>query len=81
MAPGQGLWRGMPGFHRLHAVHQFRPGNERHAKTGQCEQDAAIAGIVRHVMDAALNRTNCDSVGDEKSLKTRLDCKEPADLA
>ena len=63
------------GRDRPHAVEQFGAGNERDAEAGEGQQDAAIAGIVLHVMNAALDRSDRDRVGDEKRLQTRLDDK------
>jgi hypothetical protein len=43
--------------------------------------NASIAGIILHVVNAALDRSDGDRVGDKIGLKARLDDKQSADLA
>ena len=63
------------------AVEQLGPGDEWYAEAGGSQQDASIAGIILHVVDAALDRSDGDRVGDKIGLKARLDDKQSADLA
>jgi len=63
------------------AVEQLGPGDEWHAEAGGSQQNASIAGIILHVVNAALDRSDGDRVGDKIGLKARLDHKQSADLA
>jgi hypothetical protein len=68
-------------FNRPDTVQQFRSGNERQSQAGNCQDHAAVARIVLHVVDAALNGTDGYGICDEKGLKAGLDDKQSADLA
>jgi hypothetical protein len=63
------------------AIEQLGPRDERDAETGSRQQHAAIAWIILHIVDAALNCADGDGIGDEIGLKARLDDKQSADLA
>ena len=63
------------------AVQQLGPGDEWHAEAGGSQQNASVAGIILHVVDAAFDRADGDRVGDKIGLKARLDDKQSADLA
>lgn len=62
------------------AVEQLRAGDERHPKAGHGQQDSAVARIVLHIMDAALDRADGDCISDEERFQARLDGEEPAEL-
>ena len=73
MAPDRGPWRRTTGLGRLHAVQQFRSGDERNPEASGCKQHAAIAGIVLHIMDTALDRPDGDGIGHQIRLEAGLD--------
>jgi hypothetical protein len=60
------------------AIEQLGSSDERHAKARHRQQHSAIARIVLHVVDTALDGANRDRVGDEERLQARLDRKQSA---
>jgi len=65
--------RGRDRFGQFHAIEQLRPGDEGHAQAGHCEQHAAIARVILHVMKAAFHGADRDGIGHQIRLEPRLD--------
>jgi hypothetical protein len=63
------------------AVEQLRTSDKWYAKASRREQDSTVSGIVLHIMDATLDRSDGDGIGDQERFKARLDGEEPAELA
>ena len=60
------------------AVEQLGASDERYPEAGREQQHAAAPRIALHVMDAALDRTDGNRIGDQIGFKAGLDDEQSA---
>jgi hypothetical protein len=72
---------GNGGGRRLHRIQQLRPGDEHHARAGDCEEHSAVSRIEVEIMAGPFNGADGDRIGHQPGFRPGLDREQSTDFA